>query len=700
MSNSYTKRPVAQPKNHEIYESLLNHIGIDGSHIKSTENRGLTYEQIRMANYASTKEIRSNHMMSVLGNLEKQYDLNGVPGFFKNESGIRTMASMPALAIACRDYLGRISSIVLRPNKPKMGKKGKPINKYMAFSSNGKTDGAPVIQTTHCPVVNGTAKERAGDVIGITEGVLKADVATALGNTYIVGMHGLNLPYDLAGVIEELEVSEIIIYLDAGEDGNKDMIKAKCKLIQLAKEIGIDYKVATWNPEHGKGIDDILKAGKGDEIRYLKDEEIQNLLTEGEEVDPLNGDWVYCVATEKFHNKRTYQSLKKSQFADKFMLEKTDVVNSLIAQGFDQVDSVTFLPNGSQIVVEEGLRKLNEWRDPEIVPCEGDVSIFIDHVQYLFPDKRDQDIFLDWFAYNIQFPGKKIMWALVILGGQGIGKSFFAFIFRNLLGEFNVSCPTNEQIHDKYTDWQKGCQLVIIEELMARGRIDLLNKLKPIITELWTMIREMYTPPHRYPNRFNIIAFTNHENALPIDNDDRRYGILESKVTAQGTDYYNRLWSWAEKPESTAALLHYFKQRDISHFKRHARAPSTKAKEAMIEASRTPLEQWIIGGIEDNCWPFNRNLVAIRHLTAEHVCPHQFRSYSPQKWAEALKKAGAVRYPKAVTLSDKSRATIWIVQEQEFFINENPQAIGEQYEGEQKLFGEQDINAVNPLDVF
>ena len=699
MNNSYDKRSIASPKHHEIYQSFLNHTSLDGSHIKHLEKRGLTYEQIRAANYASTKIAQSSRMVSVLGALEKQYDLNNIPGFFKNAGGVRAMVSMPALAIACRDYLGRISSIVLRPDKPKKGGKGKPINKYMAFSSNGKIDGAPVIQTTHCPVVTGTAKEKAGDVIGITEGVLKADVATALGDKYVVGMHGLNIPHDIADVIEELEVCETIIYLDAGEDSNKDMIKAKCKLIQLAKEIGVDYKVATWNPEHGKGIDDILLAGKAEEIRYLNDQEIQNLLAEGEELNPLNGDWLYCIATQKFYNKNTYQALNKSQFADKFRLEKVDEVNLMIANGFPQVDSITFLPNGSEIVVEEGLRKLNEWRDPKIEPCEGDVSIFLDHVSYLFPEKRDQDIFLNWFAYNIQFPGKKIKWALVILGGQGIGKSFFADVFRRLLGDFNVSCPTNEQISERFTDWQKGCQLVIIEELMARGRIDLLNKLKPIITELWTMIREMHTAAYRYPNRFNIIAFTNHGNALPIDNDDRRYGVLESKAVAQDSDYYNRLWSWVKKPESIAALLHYFKERDISHFEPNARAPKTQAKEAMIEASRTPLEQWIIGGIEDNYWPFNRNLVSIRHLTSEDVCPYRFRSYSEQKWAQAFKKAGAVKYG-SVALSDKSRTTIWILREQDFFLKESPQAIKEQYEGEEELSPEKGRTAVNPLDML
>ena len=125
------------------------------------------------------------------------------------------------------------------------------------------------------PFVRGTAKAVSGVKIRITEGVLKADLATALDeDTYCIGMHGLNIPNDLANLLEELEISELVISLDSGEDKNPDMIRTKKNLIALAKEIGIDHYVEVWDTKYGKGVDDVLATGNADKIRYATEEEL------------------------------------------------------------------------------------------------------------------------------------------------------------------------------------------------------------------------------------------------------------------------------------------------------------------------------------------------------------------------------------------------------------------------------------------
>jgi hypothetical protein len=64
-----------------------------------------------------------------------------------------------------------------------------------------------------------------------------------------------------------------------------------------------------------------------------------------------------------------------------------------------------------------------------------------------------------------------------------------------------------------------------VEEMMAKARQEIMNKLKPMITEPWCTIREMYRPAYEQPNRFNFLFFSNHNNALLLDNSDRRYCI-------------------------------------------------------------------------------------------------------------------------------------------------------------------------------
>lgn len=695
MSRSYPVRSAAEPKNHKIYDALLGLCGLKNEHFTNLASRKLTSEQIKAGRYATKQHPNSNEAQIDLGRLDSKFDLDDVAGFYKSEEGIRRMAWGTGFYIPVRDIRGHISSLLIRKDDDKKGK-------YMAFSSNGKNKGAKVWQTTHCPIITGKAHEVAGVEIRITEGILKADVATGLGYHYCLGMHGLNVPKDLENIIKELEVSTLIVSLDAGEDEKPDMIKAKADLIKFADDVGIDIVIEKWDRQYGKGIDDVLKNGYADKIERLTEEEIEQIRLEANEINPNNKEWIYVISIERFVNKNTFDYLKKPQFADKFNIESTHDVNIYLTQGFPKVFGLTFDPNKPLLIKnKDGWKMLNEWRDPNIEPIEGNVDRFIEHIKYLFPDKKEQNILLDWFAFNIQNPGEKIMWALIIIGSQGIGKSFFAHVLKSLVGDHNISCPTNEQINDKYTEWQKRCQIVIIEELMAKDRVDLINKLKPIITQPTTKIRQMYMTPYDYPNRFNIIAFTNHDNALVISKDDRRYCILKSDAKPESKDYYNRLWQWINQERNVQALLYYFLKRDISHFDPFDRAPLTRAKEQMIKISRSALDAWVQDNIEDKAWPFNREMVSIRHLKADNVCPKRLQRYSDYKWAEALKKAGAIQYKASITLSDGSKTRPWLYGDRKnILINEPTKVIAGMYESQKPREGEGSQNPIEENEEF
>lgn len=700
MTESYKFRPNAEPYKHSVYKAYLSALGLETRHFSNLIKRGLNSEQINNAQYVSKPSNNSKTAQNALGIIENQFKLKGIAGFYIDpKTKHRSQSGVSGTMIPVRDCNGKINSLICRVDKPNKDKWGNIKGKYLAFSSNGKPEGEKVWQTTHCPIVTGTARKVSSTTVRITEGILKADIATALGDFYCLGMHGLNPSKDLGNVLEELEISTIIVCLDAGEDENSDILLSKKKLFKLADDIGIDVYFETWDPQYGKGIDDVFVNGHADKIRRLSAEEVKGLIKEADSKDPTSEDLFYVISIQQFMNKTTRQILSKSQYADKYEMGSASSVNSFLTDCFEQkVDGLTFMPNGAEVITECGLKKFNEWRDPKIRPVEGDVSLFTQHMELLLAEEKDRDLFLDWLAYCVQHPGKKVMWALVLIGSEGIGKSFLGFILRNCLGIDNISFPTNEQIQEPYTDWQRGCQLVIIEELMTMGRKDLINKLKPIITQPITKIREMYTTPYDYPNRFNILAFTNYDDALLIGEGDRRYGVFKSEMKPQGEAYYETLWNWAKQPDSIQSLLYYFMNRNIRNFNPHARAPVTGAKRFMIEVSRSALEDWICGCIGDNCWPFNRQIVSIRHLKSKDICPQHLQKYSNQKWACALKKAGAVHYDRQVPLSDKSRLKVWFIgDKKDILINLPPAELATQYEKEELQAKKDKDNVTNPL---
>lgn len=694
MPRSYPIKSAAEPIIHLIYTMLLSALGLSSNHFKHLTKRGLSGEQIHKAGYATKTGNTTKSVITALGRIIGEFPgkLDNVAGFFKDENDHWTLAKTIGLMIPVRDINGKIVSLLIRRD-------AETGPKYVAFSSAGKPSGNKVRQTTHCPNITGPAKEVAGTKIRITEGILKADIATALGNDmHCLGMHGLNLQADLPHILEVLETDTLYTALDAGEDDNVDMLRAKASLIKLCMDAGYDYVVETWDPKYGKGIDDVLMNGHADKIRHLSEDEVGLLLSDAYGINPNNGEWLYIVAIERFINIKTGQILKKAQFADKFRLGSTDEVNTLISEGFRQVDGITYLPDGADFVFEDKQRKFNEWRDPEIIPVKGNVEPFVNHIKYLFPEVEEQNVVLDWFAYTVQYPGKKLMWMLVIIGPQGVGKSFLAAPIVGLFGKDNVNLPTNEQLHEKYTDWQKKCQVVVIEELMAVGRKDLMNRLKPVITQDVTQIREMHTPTYPYPNRFNLIGFTNHKDSLLLDGDDRRYCVLNSDARPKDSAYYDELWKWIDDPRNIQSLKHFLLERDMSKFNPHARPPMTQAKEDMIKMSRSALEEWICNSIADYAWPFNRQIVCTPHLKARDVCPNGFEKMSDFKWAKAYEKAGADRYPGQITLSDKRRATVWLIgDKRNILMKLSPQELALRYEQEQLEADKKAREIVNPI---
>ena len=90
-------------------------------------------------------------------------------------------------------------------------------------------------------------------------------------------------------------------------------------------------------------------------------------------------------------------------------------------------------------------------------------------MRFLFPDERDRDLVLDYLATIVQRPSEKIHFALLVRGPQGSGKSAVGELMARIIGRRNVVKPSNDEVLNKYTVWQEGAQLAIIEELMTLG---------------------------------------------------------------------------------------------------------------------------------------------------------------------------------------------------------------------------------------
>jgi|TARA_B100000959_G_scaffold145571_1_gene152871 hypothetical protein len=388
-------------------------------------------------------------------------------------------------------------------------------------------------------------------------------------------------------------------------------------------------------------------------------------------------DWVYINAVERYRNVASGLELKKKQFHDRYChaVKKVSPISfTLYNPAFPIYDRPIYLPGRDRTFEEKGISYFNLWQPGDLTREDGDVSPFLEHAAYILPDDRERNILLDYLAFNVQRPGDKVQWAILLQGNQGTGKSFFGSVMRQLLGAHNVSLPSNEQLHEIYTGWQKSCSLVVIEEMMAVGRLDLMNKLKPMITQDIAMIREMYREAFEQPNVFNFLMFTNHEDAILVDEDDRRYCILYSPAEKRDTEYYRELWGWLR--EHAGRLLGWTLNRDLNKFDPMCRAPMTNAKQLLIQDSLPPVAAWMKECIEQESWPFMGDLVCPTHLLA--CLPSHLRNTNLNAITKTgLKKVGA-RALGQVPINEQ-RLKIWAIRRQDTWASVGKEALAAEY---------------------
>lgn len=637
----------------EINENFLNNLTLDAQEIEELTKRGLKQQFFTQAGYKTWQNGKNTQSAKAVSKIDSSYNLTGHPGFFINANGSRAFNAQTGMLIPIRDIGGNINYILNRPRKA--------INnrKYLLCSSGNKTEGGKAFPTTHCPVVNvkdGKPKN-CGSVIRITEGPLKADIATALGNYYTLGLNGVNTaPQDLKNVLLELEVSTVKIALDS--EDSAATYKMIAELHKLVKDLGLDVEIETWD-ENYKGLDDILFAKGESFIRRMSDDEVKMLLKKA------GFGWIHIISTKEYTDAGLKQRLDKSQLAKKLKLPKDSLVDEMVTESvIDIVDCPTFAPGQELLIEEDGLRKINTWVNPCVEPIDGDASIFENHLKFLVPDEQERQILIEWLAYQVQNPGVKIRWSVVLCGKhQQTGKSTIGHFMRKVLGEDNVKSPSNERLHEIYTDWQEQAQLVIVEEIKHSDRIELMNKMKPFITEPTTMVRLPGGRSYTMPNRYNILMTTNHEDALLVDQYDKRYCIIQVPVERNTDEYYQKLYEFLDSPDCAGVLMNYFKKIKLDKFNPKGTAPMTKQKLVSIEASRNALEQFIFGRAEDRAHPFNMDVVSIRHIKASKSVPQNLLKFSDFKWAEVMKDAGFKQYEKPVYLEDGSRVRLWIVPE-------------------------------------
>lgn len=233
----------------------------------------------------------------------------------------------------------------------------------------------------------------------------------------------------------------------------------------------------------------------------------------------------------------------------------------------------------------------------------GIIEQFIDFIREIICN-NDNEAFsyvIGWIASMVQNPGIKNETALVLKGLQGVGKNRFTDILCELLAGYSErNINEIEELTGNFNSIVENKMLLVLNEMKNNGedRMVNFNSLKSKITDNTIRINEKFQPRHTAENVANFIFCTNNAFPVKIEAGDRRYVVLQVSGKYKGQfNYFKSLMNSCTK-DFYDNLLTFFMNYDLSSFNVRD-IPMTEAKQDIINASKSPIDQFICDHYDD-----------------------------------------------------------------------------------------------------
>ncbi len=309
----------------------------------------------------------------------------------------------------------------------------------------------------------------------------------------------------------------------------------------------------------------------------------------------------------------------------------------------------TILPDGS----------VNVYVPPNVPVVEGDVTRFLDLLHKLLPVERDRQILLAWMAAVVQNPGVKFQWAPVLQGCEGNGKTALFSCVSYAVGRHNTHEARAKGLGGQFNGYNENKVFILVEEVHMGGRREMLDDLKPMITNQWIEVERKGVDSRMVRNTANWAFCTNYKDAVVKSRNDRRYAIFftaqqsADDLVRDGMNgrYFPDLYGWFRTGGGYSAVAWYLKHYDIpAEFDPNGachRAPVTSSTEESIAESMGVIEQEIDEAKKDNTPGFRNGWVSAWAL--DKLLRDRGLRIGRNKYARILESLGYKRAGQAIT---------------------------------------------------
>jgi hypothetical protein len=244
-------------------------------------------------------------------------------------------------------------------------------------------------------------------------------------------------------------------------------------------------------------------------------------------------------------------------------------------------------------VKRSGVSCFNLYRRPTLEHGSStDAGPWIEHVHKVFGAEADHII--RWLAQRVQRPQDKINHALVLGGGQGIGKDTLLEPVKQAVGPWNFFEVSPQQLLGRFNGFLKSVVLRVSEarDLGDVDRFQFYDHAKTYTAAPPDTLRvdEKHLSEHNIINCVGVIITTNHKSdGIYLPSDDRRHFVAWSTLIKEDFEpnYWNKLWRWYHAG-GYGHVAAYLASLNLTSFDPKAPPPKTAAFWDIVDANRSP----------------------------------------------------------------------------------------------------------------
>jgi len=337
---------------------------------------------------------------------------------------------------------------------------------------------------------------------------------------------------------------------------------------------------------------------------------------------------IYVSAQNQFYNPAKRIWLTPDAYQNTYAHLNEDARHEALREGRTQkVDFYDYAPGLPRIFEEQGVRYVNGWTDMPDSGIPGDVTRWLSHFDVLGWGEHRKHM-LQWMAYTLRHPERKINHVLILGGGEGTGKDFILYPLAMGMGRETLTIDA-DVLMESFHEHMIGTKYMHINESEMGDRKEsriFSNKMKPLACSPPERLRANIkgTKPAWIRNIVNCTMTSNSALPVTLPGDGRRYyGVWtdlkirdeHGQVTPEWAAYWRDRWYWIRDCQGWRACVHYLMtQVDLSDFDPGAVPLVTDFIKEIQEASEDPLTG-IIKEIRDK----RLSTLAVDLVTAQDV---------------------------------------------------------------------------------